>query len=256
LCNAFADGEGLPLADLEAAHLPVRVFDAGDSIYAQGDATDYVYSVVSGWVHLHQAMPDGRCHISQFLLPGALFGVKPLGARHSQGASTITTASICAIPTVRVIELRRLHPALNERFIAMLESENLFATESLTMMGQGTSMERVARILWGLAKRLSAPEAVPVGVGLNAPLTQRHLANATGLTTIHVNRVLRRLREQGVVEFHDATMIVLDPRRLAGLANEAPQSEAHWALRASMDDRPGRPVTGLRRQEHVYALDA
>ena len=71
------------------------------------------------------------------------------------------------------------------------------------MIGQGTSLERVARILWGLATRICAPAAVGPGVGLRAPLTQRLIADATGLTAIHVNRVIRRLREQGIVEFHD-----------------------------------------------------
>ncbi len=252
LCNAFADDGGLDLADLEAAHLPVRVFDAGDVIYSQGDATNYVFSVVSGWVDLHQDLADGRRHISQFLLPGATFGVKPEGSRYAQGASAITTTSICAIPTARADDLRRLHPAFNERFIAMLESDNLYATESLTMIGQGTSLERVARILWGLAVRLSAPGAVQAGVGLKAPLTQRLIADATGLTAIHVNRVIRRLREQRLVEFHDGVMVIDDPRRLAILANADPQTRTNSNIGSRIAQGPrGEVETGPKKAASI-----
>jgi CRP/FNR family transcriptional regulator, anaerobic regulatory protein len=249
LCNAFADGGGLALRDLEAAHFTVRVFDAGDIIYSQGDSADYLFNVVSGWVDLHQDMPDGRRHISQFLLPGGLFGVKPKGLRYSHGATTITTASICAIPTARVDSLRRLHPAFNERFIWMLEQENHAASEALTMIGQGTSLERVARILWGLATRISSPAAIVAGVGLKAPLTQRLIADATGLTAIHVNRVIRRLREQHLVAFHNGIMIVEDPGRLAALANEGPESAAHWSAGggAIQGPPPGKVALGPRK---------
>src|SRR5271168_5018076 len=67
LCNSFADGGGLDLADLEDAHYPVRVLNSNDTIYSQGESSDTLFNVVSGWVVLHQDMADGRRHISQFL---------------------------------------------------------------------------------------------------------------------------------------------------------------------------------------------
>jgi CRP/FNR family transcriptional regulator len=239
LCSAFADGSGLELADLEAAHLPVRVFDGGDIIYSQGDSSDCLYCIVSGWAGLHQDMPDGRRHISRFLLPGSLFGVNPTGARYSHGATTITTASICAIPGARMDALRQLYPALNERFIWMLEQEAQMATDSLTFIAQGSSFERVARILWNLAERICAPDAVLPDRALKAPLTQRLIADATGLTAIHVNRVIRRLREQGLVTLHDGILIVEDPTRLAEIATATATPVIDSRLAAPLSwDRP------------------
>jgi CRP-like cAMP-binding protein len=218
----------LDLSRLEAAHLPVRVYEPGDIIYRQGEPSDNIFNVISGWVALHQDMPDGRRQISQFLFTGAVFGLKPKSVPCSHGASAITTARICAIPTARVDDLRTQSPAFNEHFIWMLERENHLAVEALTIMGQGASLERVARILWWLAKRLSATTAVPTGSVIRVPLTQRLIAEATGLTAIHVNRVIRRLREQNVVDFHDGVMVIGDPRRLAVLANAYPDSAAFW----------------------------
>jgi CRP/FNR family transcriptional regulator, anaerobic regulatory protein len=256
LCNVFADGSGLELSDLEAAHLPVRVFDSGDIIYSQGDSSDCLYSMVSGWADLHQDMPDGRRHISRFLLPGALFGATPKGARYSHGATTITTASICAIPWARMDMLRQRYPTLNERFIWMLEQEAQIAAESLTVIAQGSSLERVAGILWGLAERICAPGAVPRDRALKAPLTQRLIADATGLTAIHVNRVIRRLREQGLVKLHEGILIVEDPVKLAEIANSgaAPVADGNhvapsWAgFSAPAPGSARNPGHGLRPQ--------
>jgi CRP/FNR family transcriptional regulator len=243
MCHAYGEGEGLDLSRLEAAHLPVRVYEAGDIIYRQGGVSDHVFNVVSGWVDLHQDMADGRRQISQFLFSGAVFGLKPKGVTFSHGATAITTASICAIPTTRVDELRRHSPAFNEHFIWMLERENHLAVEALTMIGQGASLERVARVLWSLASKLSASTAVWTGAAIRVPITQRLIAEATGLTAIHVNRVVRRLREQHVVDFHDGVMVVEDPRRLAGLADAHPDSAALWEDSAPMVRRPPRVAT-------------
>lgn len=259
LCNAFADGSGLELSDLEAAHLPVRVYDGGDIIYSQGDSSDCLYCMVSGWADLHQDMPDGRRHISRFLLPGALFGVTPKGARYSHGATTITTASVCAIPWARMDALRELYPTLNERFIELLEHESQMVADSLTVIAQGSSLERVAVLLWRLAERICAPDAVPRRRALKAPLTQRLIADATGLTAIHVNRVIRRLREQGLVKLHDGILIIEDPARLAEVANSGATPVAYGNLELTpFADRSargaGRSDSPVERQEAGYGL--
>src|SRR5271157_4172608 len=133
MCQGYGKGEDLDLSRLEAAHLPVRVYDPGDIIYRQGESSDHVFNVISGWVDLHQDMPDGRRQISQFLFSGAVFGLKPRGVSFSHGATAITATSICAIPTVRLDDLRQHSPAFNEHYIWMLQRENHLAVETLTI---------------------------------------------------------------------------------------------------------------------------
>jgi CRP-like cAMP-binding protein len=257
MCHAYGKGEDLDLSQLEAAHLPIRLYKAGDTIYRQGERSDHVFNVISGWVDLHQEMADGRRQIIQFLFSGAVFGLKPRGVS-SHSATAITTARICAIPMTRLDELRQHSPAFNEHFIWTLERENHLAVEALTIIGQGDSLERVARVLWGLASKLSNSAAVPAGIPLKVPLSQRLIAEATGLTAVHVNRVVRRLREQRVVDFHDGVMVVEDPKKLAALSNIDPGSAAFWddstavvqkpppaAVQPTPSRSPGR--TGLRR---------
>jgi CRP/FNR family transcriptional regulator, anaerobic regulatory protein len=248
VCHAYGEGEDLDLSRLEAAHLPIRVYEAGDIIYHQGERSDHIFNIISGWVDVHQEMADGRRQIGQFLSSGAVFGLKPRGVSFSHGATAITTTRICPIPIARVDDLRRHSPAFNEQFIWTLERENHLAVEALTIIGQGDSLERVARLLWSLASKLSNSAAVPAGVPLKVPITQRLIADATGLTAVHVNRVVRRLREQRVVDFHDGVMVVEDPGRLAALSAIYSGSATLWDDGAAVvQPQPGQVTEPDRR---------
>jgi len=238
LCCAFAEQDGRGREALRAARPPIRHLNAGDVIYSQGDAVDSVYSLISGWVDLHQDTVDGRRQISRFLLPGALFGFEPKGASASQGATALTIATVCPLPLSRFDEMRRNNASFNEHFLWMLERENHMATEALTVMCQGSAMERVSYILWELAIRLSGAGTVSTNAPFKIPLTQRAIAEATGLTAIHVNRIIGRLRLQRLVELHDGVMIVRDPDRLAVLALSSNETRDLWRGRNSAANPP------------------
>lgn len=234
--------------EAQGAGFPKRHFARGDSIYDQGDRADFVYNLVSGWVCLHQDMLDGRRQIGKFLVRGALFGLEPRDIPHGQGATALTPVVICSIPTARFEEMRRHNATFNERLLLMLECENHLAVEALTAMGQGTAIERVARILCELAVRLSGHEARCTDIAIEIPLTQRLIADAVGLTAIHVNRILRRLRLKRLVEWQNGVMSVRDLKRLvllAGVSNGLlrlwRQDAANaWALYVA-----GRPIPAM-----------
>jgi CRP/FNR family transcriptional regulator len=60
------------------------------------------------------------------------------------------------------------------------------------------------------------------------PVTQEQIGDATGLTGVHVNRVLARLSADGVLEFHYHRLKILDPDRLLEIADVSPQSAMSW----------------------------
>ena len=60
------------------------------------------------------------------------------------------------------------------------------------------------------------------------PLTQEQIGDATGLTGVHVNRVLSRLLADGILEFHYHRLTILDPDRLLEIADVSPQSAMSW----------------------------
>jgi CRP-like cAMP-binding protein len=228
--------------ELQSARTALGVYFPGDSIYRQGDASDTVYNLISGWVGLQHDLADGRRQITRFVLPGDMFGVEPAGADHAQAATVIATASVCAISRASLDRLRREVFDLNERYIWMLERDHHLAVDALTMMAQGSAMERIARLLWELASRIAGRHAVRAGFTAKMPLMQRHVGEATGLTAIHVNRVLRRLREDAVAEFHEGLLMIGNPARLRQLADPSEGADVLW--RGPVGDVRWRPATG------------
>ncbi len=66
---------------------------------------------------------------------------------------------------------------------------------------------------------------------MHLPLTQEHLGDATGLTGVHVNRILRGLRDDGIVEFHYRQLRILNPDKLLDVVRVDPQTVLSWTGR-------------------------
>ncbi len=101
------------------------------------------------------------------------------------------------------------------RMACIAARDQVFAYQHLTSVGRRTARERVANLLLELFVRVrqSAPEAS--GDAIRLLLTQEHLGDALGLTSVHVNRTLRALREDGVLAIKRGALSILDPDRLA-----------------------------------------
>ena len=216
-CRGVDSQDPGAVSALESARLAVRLYEAGDVIYAQGDACEHLFNLISGWVAVHRDLADGRRQITRFLQPGALFGIEPAGEEFGHTATAITRATACPIRTSKFDELRREVASLNERFIHLLKWECRRAIDAMTTLGQGSAKERIAGLLWELTVTAIGEASLRAGAMLKLPLTQRHIAEATGLTSIHVNRVLRQLREERTVELRDGKLTIIDARRLRAI---------------------------------------
>jgi CRP/FNR family transcriptional regulator len=218
-CQGINDRDLAGSAALEASHSPVRIYDAGEVVYAQGDPGAHIFNLISGWVALHRDLADGRRQIIRFLLPEALFGVEPEGRDLGHGATAITNASVCPIGRAKFDDLRHRTQSFNERFVEILQQDQHRAVEAFTTLGQGSAKERVGGLLNELALTAAGQISIRAGAAFKVPLTQRHIAEATGLTSIHVNRVLRQLREDRIVEFQHGVLSIVDPSKLQALVD-------------------------------------
>ena len=225
LCQSVSMQDAAGSVALETSHAQARVFDAGEMVYAQGDPSDHVYNLVSGWIVLHRDMADGRRHITRFLLPGAMFGIAPSGQELGHTATALTSAVVCPIPTQKLDDLRVQVPSLNEQFILTLAWENHHTFEALATLGQGSARERIGTLLSGLATAIGG--TAYANTVIRIPLLQRHIAEATGLTSIHVNRVLRQLREDLILDLHNGMLVIIDPAKLHALAEPGATSSKH-----------------------------
>jgi CRP-like cAMP-binding protein len=221
------DGAEALLA-LEASHAPVRVVKAGAAIYRQGDAPDQIYNLVSGWVGLQHDQDDGRRGLLHIALPGDIFGLEPNRDGLGHAATAFTDCAVCAIGVERHRRLRLTFPSFNERFIWMLERNVQFANETLEILATGGAAAKVAYLLWSLAVRSLRRRPQPFE-RIWAPVQQIDLAAATGLTPVHVSRVLGDLRSRGILSFRSPLLILRNPAAVEAIFGGSREVLGLWS---------------------------
>lgn len=210
-----------------------REFQAGKEIFSLGAPCDAVYNLVSGWVFRYNLLDDGRRQILDFALPGAVLGFHPAhGAMATFGAQALTDAVVCVIPREALDRLSRKHPEIGMRLAWLISRDRSLAFDHLTSLGRRSARERVAHLLLELFIRYRAQWPGSRIEEMHLPLTQEHIGDATGLTFVHVNRVLRDLRQDGIVEFHYRRLRILDPDKLIDVAGIDPQLAMSWVRRS------------------------
>ena len=168
-------------------------FAAGEEIYAQEEAADLVYQVISGAVRTTRLMGDGRRQIGDFYYPGDLFGIET-GPKHRFSAEALGD---CEILFVKRSALKHYgeEGARLERAVWQATAKALERTqEHLMLLGRKTACEKVASFLLEMADRSKA-EVVTL------PMGRQDMADYLGLTIETVSRMLTQLQADGLVEF-------------------------------------------------------
>ena len=204
-----------------------RTYRAGQDILSQGAACDAVYNLLEGWAFLYTLTKGGRRQILHFALPGAILCFHPNRiALSTFGVQALTDVEACVIPHQNLISLSQNNPAVGMRLASLMCADLNLAFDHMTNIGRNSARERVAHLLLELfvRYRLQWP-----GVQIDSvtiPLTQQHIGDATGLTPVHVNRVLSHLRENRIVEFRYRRLRILDLDKLIGVSGIDPELAA------------------------------
>lgn len=167
-------------------------------IIEEGEEPSDVHLVLEGVACRYKILPDGNRQIMAFFLPGDIcdMHVQILGAMdHSIG--TLTECRMVELPPEVIVELTA-NPRINRALWWASLTDEATLREWLVNIGQRSGIRRVAHLF---AELLTRYQAVGLAADDSFPVffTQEELGSATGLTTVHVNRMLRDLREQGLV---------------------------------------------------------
>lgn len=212
--------EGLNCAELArvSASRPGTVtLDAGESLYFQGDSNRNIYLLLDGWAFRHQILEDGRRQILDFSMNGAVLGLPGSGVL-LHGLETLTPCMFTVLTRERILELVRDVPAFGLRLLEISANAESRAFEHLTSVGRRTAIERVAFLLLELVRRLQDMNAPVTDTTWPLPLMLPHIADALGLTSETVCRVLSTLRRNKVLSLRGQRLEVIDERRLSALA--------------------------------------
>lgn len=230
LCSEFSPAV---LGNMKRFKSGDRKIPSGTDLFAPGDVCNAIYNLVDGWAFRYSLLEDGRRQIVDFALPGAVLGFHPeRGSRATYGVQALTDIAVCIIPHENLAPLSREVPGMGMRLAYLVSRDRSLAYDHLTSVGRQSARERVAHLLLELFIRYRADWPGQRSEELRLPLTQEHIGDATGLTSVHVNRVLSDLRDEGIIDFHYRRLRVLNPDRLVEVAEVDPSLAAMWIRKA------------------------
>jgi CRP/FNR family transcriptional regulator, anaerobic regulatory protein len=195
-----------------------RSFKSGELLAAADRTKDLVYRVRSGWACQVRDLTDGRRAILDVYLPGDVIGLDTVLRTRPAGdvmaLSSLTVESLGAEDGLSTLMAHR-HMALYIAWLLSLRQRR--SDRLLTAMTSLDARGRIAVMLLDFYKRLTAQKLITSTI-YNLPLTQNQIGSYLGLTVVHVNRTLRALRQELVVNLEKHCVTILNLNQLTMLA--------------------------------------
>jgi CRP-like cAMP-binding protein len=197
----------------------VRRVAVGSHIVRDGDRPDHCSLLLSGFAFRHKITGEGGRQILAVHMPGDFLDLQnSLLAVADHNVQALTAAEIAYIPREAIRELAYERPAIAVGlWVDTLVDASIFR-EWVVNVGRRDARARVAHMLCEFSTRLEAA-GLARDRRYELPMTQEQLADAVGLTSVHVNRVLRQLGEEGLIERQRRAIVIRDWARMRAVGD-------------------------------------
>lgn len=189
---------------------PLQPLRIGSDLFAQGDQLRSIFFLLEGWAARYKMLEDGRRQIVSLLLPGDL--CDPfcfLLHRADHGVTALTSIKVAEVGRSQFEEITLDHPEITKAMWVNALITAAIQREWCVNLGRRTALERLSHLFCELYHRLRGVSLVN-NSGFHFPVTQLELADATGLTMVHTNRILQEMRRKGLIELHRRQLVVPD----------------------------------------------
>jgi len=187
-----------------------RAARAGEQILTRNQASENMFILCDGWAFRFFQLPNGRRQILNFLLPGDLFSTVAVFEEQLHfSAQTLTEARLSGFGRAQVQARWTDNPRMTAALAKSFAAEAYNADGLMIALGQRSAEERIAYLFLHLMQRISARSVIREQ-RYRLPLRQQHIADAVGLTPVHVSRVISHFRNHGVIEFSGGVLQVLN----------------------------------------------
>lgn len=181
--------------------LPYRLrrLDAGSYLVREGDLPTHCTVLVTGFAYRQKVTGDGSRQILAICIPGDPVDLQNMFLDISDhSVQLLTQCKVADVPREAMQELVLTRPAIGSAIIELSLIEASILREWVVNVGRRDARQRIAHILCEFAVRLEV-RGLMTDHGFELPMTQEQLADATGLTSVHVNRVLKSLEADGLI---------------------------------------------------------
>jgi len=185
----------------------------------ENDRSGELFILRKGLMMTSVLLDDGSRQILRFLFPGDMLAVSNLVYR--EAPETITALTDCTVCPFERLALSRMiveHPRLAALIMVYNQIERAALTDRLAALGRTSAKARVAAVLLEMRNRLRMMNPA-IGDSFVLGLTQEEIGDATGLTAVHVNRMLRQLEEERLIAREGGRLSFTDERALSRAAN-------------------------------------
>ncbi len=199
------------------------VIEPHTTFLLQGSTSPQLFTALDGWGLRYKLLADGKRQVINFVMPGDLVGLQAgLLGEMQHCVESVTRMTLCVFNRADLWKLFKTMPERAYDLTWLAAREEHFLGDLLTTIGQSTGLERVS---WGLLTyfRRAAMLEMSGSASVPMPYRQRDLADAFGLSLVHTNKTLRRLRDKNLIDISHDILTIPDLPALQALANmEAP----------------------------------
>ncbi len=213
---ALTPNERRTLESLEERERHLR---RGAILQREHDRVSELFILSKGLMMSYVLLDDGSRQILRFLFPGDMLAATNLVYREApETIVALTDCTVCPFERASLSQLITEHPRLAAVILSLNQIERVSLTDRLAALGRTTAKTRVAAILLELRDRLRMLDK-GISNAFTLGLTQEEIGDATGLTAVHVNRMLRQLEDENLIEREAGRVTFLDERGLIRAAN-------------------------------------
>jgi CRP/FNR family transcriptional regulator len=194
---------------------------ARKTLYQEGDIAHSIYTLFDGWVILFKILDNGKRQILRFVLPGDFFGFQVngtgAGAGYTHGAQALVASTLCVFPRTRLRSMMEKQPQLAIGLAEMGMHDMTLCQHHLIGTGRKNARESIAFLLLELFYRVRMQMQNGFNEATDSiifPLTQEDIGDAIGLTSVHVNRVLKELEREKLIHCQRKRLTILDEETL------------------------------------------
>ena len=214
----LSEAESLSLAHLEEHE---RAYRRGAVVIRENEGPRELFIVRSGWLHSSGVLGNGSRQILRFHFRGDLLGMPLLAfSEPPETVTAVTDVVLAPFSREKLGQVIADHPRLGTLILGTSVAERVALADRLASIGRTSARARVGSLICEIVARMRRLGAIGEGGYVQLPLTQEDIGDATGLTSVHVNRMMRGLAEDGIIERNGGNHLrLLDEKRLIADSN-------------------------------------
>jgi len=241
---------------LDSLEKTPKTYRKNTAVWHQGSPCEDFYTVKQGWAYSFRNMEDGSRQVLDIYVPGDIVGLRELAfEKRITGLMALSDATLCPFPKARLMEVFSESLLLCSIFFMVSSADQALLLARLVNFGRRSARQKLAHLLLEVSKRLEKTNYDSRNP-LRLPLTQALLADALGLSVVHVNRVFRELRDEGLISSAAGEVELLDIKGLSKVACfEADYLEENDVLMIQhardVQSRAGHPLDAAQTDQEL-----